>query len=296
MDLGLVGASSNDGSQTSGRRSGRELLATAALHGPIQGGQRGEHTHSATERDSAALKNFGPTRSRQLRPPCGDHRYQGSRDHHKTNYEQSKSPCVAHLTHLADWNRCSPTAISRFRRFSKTIRTYRDIPSSERARLTVALMCSRRVELAWQVNLLYSERRGRMGVLRAVCAGQSSNRSLCRKLMPRKSREDRGRPPRPDVRVRASGEAPTMRCLGPAPAARLRSPPRRSCSADSRAACHRGASSSSNSPKCARDAGQGRMATGRTGPGELHNSSNPYGRSHVSGQWHSTLDRLLSCA
>jgi hypothetical protein len=51
--------------------------------------------------------------------------------------------------------------------------------------------------------------------------------------------------------VTKSRSTKTRRCLGPAPAALLRSPPRRSGSADSRAVCHRGAGSSSNWPKCA---------------------------------------------
>jgi hypothetical protein len=45
----------------------------------------------------------------------------------------------------------------------------------------------------------------------------------------------------------------TNSCLRHAPAARRRSPPRRSCSADSRRACHTGANSAIKPPRCARE-------------------------------------------
>lgn len=61
--------------------------------------------------------------------------------------------------------------------------------------------------------------------------------------------------PQQTVQLKNQTAAPgsRSRCLGPASAARLRAPPRRSCAADSRAACLRGACFSSSSPKCARE-------------------------------------------
>ena len=61
-----------------------------------------------------------------------------------------------------------------------------------------------------------------------------------------------GSPSRRCTSVTRSRSTKTNLREGPAPAARRRSPPRRSRSADSRAACHLGTSSSGNSPKCAR--------------------------------------------
>lgn len=62
-----------------------------------------------------------------------------------------------------------------------------------------------------------------------------------------------GSPSRRCTSVTRSRSTRTRRCLGPAPTALLRSPPRRPRKADSRAARQLGASSSSNSPKCARE-------------------------------------------